>query len=675
MLSIGTLALLAPLQLTAPLQPLPDGTVRASGPALAALDGRLELDFTGFSIPGFEARTVHLDRLPSATADAELWVDGEAVGRLHEALDSDQSIWRGSLEGSPGSDVYLALSSRGSRGWLRADGELWHLLAEPGADGTWSSSVSRWVDDRLVRDLIVEQPLCDTLEVPGRTTINEVPSPGTAPSYSGSTPVLFQARVAVETDYQYYQLFNDLTAAGDYMQALFAAMSDTYRADVGTRVDIAYLGLYTDNTDPWTSADDGGSSIDALYEFQAAWTSGWPVEADLAHYVSGANLGGGVAWVGVLGFADYAYSVSGNLAGLTPFPVAQGPLNWDFIVTSQETGHNFGTLHTHNYCPPIDECAPDGYWGECQTQAACVEGTIMSYCHLCDDGIANVRPEFHPTVKQFMRDIVVQSALRPYEGIETTDLGAQLSSASYAPTLDVAYDADTNEITSTGSDLPVGQGGIAVIGLQEASIPLFSGTLVPSPDLLVSFVPDGDPYTLAPATITGTFPDGVDLYFQHWVLEPSSADGIVATNGMRVTLFRPVPPSSTWTQHPTNGLEYALGEPATWWHSKSLAEQSGGTLAAIDSPELETWMVDNLFGGALPTEDYWIGMTDAFSEGSFYWLSGATGTYTKWGSGEPSDGGGFEDYAEWWQNGAEWNDSSGFDSQRAIYQRPIGTTP
>jgi hypothetical protein len=46
MLSIGTLALLAPLQLTAPLQPLPDGTVRASGPALAALDGRLELDFS-----------------------------------------------------------------------------------------------------------------------------------------------------------------------------------------------------------------------------------------------------------------------------------------------------------------------------------------------------------------------------------------------------------------------------------------------------------------------------------------------------------------------------------------------------------------------------------------------------------------------------------------------------
>ena len=61
-------------------------------------------------------------------------------------------------------------------------------------------------------------------------------------------------------------------------------------------------------------------------------------------------------------------------------------------MVSHELGHNFGTSHTHNYTPTIDECGN----GDC---SGAFGGTIMSYCHSCSGGIANIALEFHPRVQ------------------------------------------------------------------------------------------------------------------------------------------------------------------------------------------------------------------------------------------------------------------------------------
>ena len=78
------------------------------------------------------------------------------------------------------------------------------------------------------------------------------------------------------------------------------------------------------------------------------------------------------------------------------FPVQQQPNNWDFMVFAHETGHNFNSPHTHDWCPtPLDECASSNYFGSCQTQQNCTNmGTIMSYCHLCSGGTANITTFF-----------------------------------------------------------------------------------------------------------------------------------------------------------------------------------------------------------------------------------------------------------------------------------------
>ncbi len=191
---------------------------------------------------------------------------------------------------------------------------------------------------------------------------------------------------------------------------------EQYFTECNTFLTLPYLKIYSNSNDPWTSQDSGGNCLDVLFEFQAAWTgSPFPGNANLAHMLSGGNLGCGVAYLDVLCDNVDGFAVSGNLHGMTSFPVpTQDSLNWDFIVTAHETGHNFGTLHTHDYCPPIDQCAPSGYFGQCQTQQVCQVGTIMSYCHLCSGGIFNSKTEFGPIVAAVMLAEVQSSCLASF---------------------------------------------------------------------------------------------------------------------------------------------------------------------------------------------------------------------------------------------------------------------
>jgi hypothetical protein len=133
-----------------------------------------------------------------------------------------------------------------------------------------------------------------------------------------------------------------------------------------------------------------------LNEFVAAWQGNIPNGGRIGHFVSGAGLGGGVAYLDVLCDNTFGFGVSGNMNGTISFPIVVGPNNWDFMVNAHEVGHNFNAIHTHDYCPPVDQCAPSGYFGSCQTQQVCTnQGTIMSYCHLCAGGTSNITTFFH----------------------------------------------------------------------------------------------------------------------------------------------------------------------------------------------------------------------------------------------------------------------------------------
>jgi hypothetical protein len=618
--------------------------------------------------------TLDLERVPLVTPDAQLWVDYQLVAQGDEALDGQISVWKGRIHGSASSDVLLAFSPSGSRGWIAHDGVLLHLLAEPDPSFGWKRPRHTLASESTLLAFGMRNEFhcaADALPAPhaGAATPGQ-PAP-LIPTGDATTTKL-ECRIAFETDYQYYQLFNDLGAAQSYVLALMGAISARYVEQINTVLALPHLAFYTQNNDPWTQQDSGGSSLDVLFEFQGKWSAqGMPVQANLGHLISGAGLGGGVAYLDVLCVGDYGYGVTGNIGGSVTFPITVNPLNWDFMATAHEIGHNFNALHTHDYCPPADECAPSGYFGACQTQEVCTtSGTIMSYCHLCPGGTSNITTYFHPFSVTDMRARAENSCLLPFEQMSSTNLGFSKPGSAGTPNYTVAYDELSNGISSVFSGVATPTTGFLVVGATNPTLPLLGGTLVPSTEVVLPFPATGATPSVGPAKLSGGFPSGLSVYAQGWFVDLAASNSVSASNGLRIDFVLPDPPPAlTWKKHPTNGREYAVSASSgTWFFGEGLAQQYGGHLARIDGAALETWLVANL-GTTLTAQDVWIGYEDQFSEGSFHWTSGGANAYTHWNGGEPNDYGGFEDTTEW-VTGGNWNDTDGYSDQLSLLERP-----
>lgn len=387
---------------------------------LAGLELSHEVTLHGFPLPGRPDGTLALARVALPfSEDAQLFIDGVPQPGGPRALLAGLTLWSGAVLEVPGSRVFLALSPGAAQGFVEfpdSPERLVHVVTESpaGLDGT--PARVRVVEDAGLEALGVLPPPQACAEARSVPASAGLPGePGGGPMLGGTTPGteafnIVNCRVAIETDYQLYQRFGSSVALTTYVTSLMAAVSDRYVSDVQAQVSISYLGLYTTPADPWTAQDSGGDAGDVLDEFRSAWTgSGWPAAAALAHFISGANLGGGVAYVGVLCNQSYGFGVSGNVVGNINWGAwtgASASFTWDFVVVAHELGHNFGAGHTHSYCPPLDQC-----YTNCSGTTACGTGTLMSYCHLCAGGLSNIQLAFHPVVANIMRTAVNSSCL------------------------------------------------------------------------------------------------------------------------------------------------------------------------------------------------------------------------------------------------------------------------
>jgi hypothetical protein len=266
---------------------------------------------------------------------------------------------------------------------------------------------------------------------------------GGGPLFLMGPCALRECKVSIESDFQYYQRFNNVGAQTTYTTTLWSFISDRFETQAGTVLTFPYVGFYTTPNDPWITPDIGGNSSQMLGEFQNAWAANVPNGGRVGHFMSGAGLGGGVAWLNVLCSNSSNFAVSGNINAGVNFPVVVSPSNWDFMVCAHELGHNFNAAHSHDYCPPLDQCAPPGYFGGCQTQQVCTnQGSLMSYCHLCGGGTSNITTFFHAVSAGYMTQ-AAQLCLPKYADITGT-----------APTL-IAQGA-TTPVTATVTGTPSG---------------------------------------------------------------------------------------------------------------------------------------------------------------------------------------------------------------------------
>lgn len=397
--------------------------------ALLSIASRDSLVITGVPIParGRAAETavdLELEALPAAiTATTRVVVDGEPLAWDPSA--NGTSMWRGTVAGAPNSKVFLGLSPHGTRGWIRLSpfAPLLHLVSEP-KSAPGAAPLRLYFADDLPQGLRRFQlPRCARaleLTPTERALVGDAaPRPAATPTPSAMpmgawTPS--DVRLIIETDVEYFDLFGSVPAATTYTNQLISSLSELYERHVQTTFSIAQINVYPDG-DPFDPEfeNDALAMLDAVRAKYAPVLGGsWPVAAELVHMLSGDSLGGGIAYVDVIGNQNFAFGVSGDLTGSInwgTFTGAPDPLIWDYTVVAHELGHGFGAKHTHEYCPPIDRC-----FEGCETETACSASSLMSYCHLCPQGLMNIAPRFHALTSNEMRRLLPSSVTAPSVG-------------------------------------------------------------------------------------------------------------------------------------------------------------------------------------------------------------------------------------------------------------------
>lgn len=364
-----------------------------------------------------------LSRIDPFTPETRLVVvgdDGE-----YEIAHPAVASFRGTLAGYEGSSIFISVSPWWVYGYATLDDRTFIISSGPATDprDPVVYDTARISPD----DLAIVIPTCQTDE---SYIINQA-AQRTSDAHGSTTragPCRI-AKVAWESDYELTQIFGgDPNLSTAYISLVTAAMTDIYLRDVNTRIVTPYIRVWTTSADPWDQPSTGAQ----LDQFRAHWaTKMWSVSRNLAHFLSGRGLGGGVAWVGVVCNSQYGYALSANLAGSFPYPLQDNRgVNWDPYVIAHELGHNFGTLHTHDYTPPIDTCG----LGQCAGYLG--NGTIMSYCHLCFNGVANIKLKFGDRVNERILTYLADEApceladppkFNSHPGNKTVDLGATVT--------------------------------------------------------------------------------------------------------------------------------------------------------------------------------------------------------------------------------------------------------
>ncbi|MCA9289794.1 MAG: hypothetical protein KDA25_01625 [Phycisphaerales bacterium] len=328
-----------------------------------------------------DGRAVDLavERFRVLAPEARLVVGRVGGGDRPFSFDADAVVLlRGHVVGDPDSHVFIATSPWLTIGRVEASGR--HYELRGGADGATT------IAPALAGGPVPGTPLCGT-ESPGGVVPLALPGVGGRPGEG--LDVTQRIRLAVETDYEFFSLFDDLDAAMAYVLAMYAADADIFARDLDVRLELTFVRL-------WDTPEDMFNQPNPLNALRAFWNQNMQeVERDVVQFASGRrNLPyGGVAYVSAM-CSQSAYSVVGYIVGAFSLDPDRGVFSYDVSVTAHELGHNFGTFHTHDY--GLDNCN--------LLDNDPQRGTIMSYCGQTVSGAAAVNDlRFHTVTRLAMR--------------------------------------------------------------------------------------------------------------------------------------------------------------------------------------------------------------------------------------------------------------------------------
>jgi hypothetical protein len=369
----------------------------------------------GFPLDSGESADLELRRFDLFSEGARSVEAGEG-GVESDAPLPDAAFYEGTVAGDPDSRVFLSAFGASVHGIIQRGERTFSV--EP--RGRWESESAEHVVRRLSPEewaALAGAWRCDEERMTAAGPTREAML-STAPLSDTGQP--FAATIAVDTDYELFHRFGNAATERNYVSNELAAVSAIYWRDLKTRLKVGFLRVWTTTADPWNAT----SPIAALFQVGDYWHAhGSATARSTVLFLSGKNLGGGVAWVSTICQGDQwdsadghwagGYAIVGNIEGsMTRFHSAPaGSDIWDVEAVAHELGHNFGSAHTHCYSPPIDECygrEPGCYSGPNVDPGAGV-GTIMSYCHLF--GWSEISLKFHPRcISEQLRPTIVNAA-------------------------------------------------------------------------------------------------------------------------------------------------------------------------------------------------------------------------------------------------------------------------
>ena len=207
--------------------------------------------------------------------------------------------------------------------------------------------------------------------------------------------------IYIETDYdKYLDHGSDSLAVATYV---FDLVNESASLFAMSSIDIAISELKIwQSPDPYELIND---ALNALDKFSEEHYNGF--NGDLAHMISGRNLGGGYAWLDELCNSPYQFYEDWDGDGVDelhyggPFSVSSNhstsviavpTYSWNVQIITHELAHNIGSPHTHAcFWGPNGDAALDNCF---TTEGGCPAGppptnggTIMSFCHTTAAGI------------------------------------------------------------------------------------------------------------------------------------------------------------------------------------------------------------------------------------------------------------------------------------------------
>ncbi len=211
--------------------------------------------------------------------------------------------------------------------------------------------------------------------------------------------------LTIDTDKEWLEKrFSDNVAnAAAWIEQLVAVTNVLFERDVNLRM-LQGETILRVGSDPYTA---GGSAAnrERLEEFGQYWFSNFASTprthaALISGRSSSGNSAAGIAWLNTY---CRQQRVGGSYSLNQLFWNQNIGVNSSARIFAHEIGHNLGSVHTHCYNPPVDQCynAESGCFDGTPSCPAGGSGTLMSYCNFPGPSGANcgqARLELHPTV-------------------------------------------------------------------------------------------------------------------------------------------------------------------------------------------------------------------------------------------------------------------------------------